>query len=1325
MATEETPLGLKRLNALREAHVSEEDISLYRSQAEEALRKESIPEEEIRAFFGDPKLDTESISKAIKEDKTWHPPMVPEGQEGKYNPDAKLTDSIWGAFESGLKNSSMGLAARGELSDIELKPGAGMAEQFAQAAGMTIGDLVPGIAGAVSAGAFTGAAVSAAASPLAGIPAGAAAAAFTAGAVPAGIRKLLTEKYRRGEVKSAQEFSDVFTAVLAQSMKEGAISLATMGAGQFTGKLAKPLTSKLGGLLGKTAETGAKLTGEALTMGVAGPAVEGRLPEPEDFTNSAVMVLGLHTTFGIAGKTVGAAAKGASRVAENMKTSAVAEKLRVIYEQTGMTPDQVSAMAEKDPFLHKELLLPGKELPESLKPFRETEAETKATKAKLELPESLGGGEEQLEFSFVERAAKEEPAPKETITDRYSATTPEELSKMSADEANKIVRSQIKTTPEAVRQPLEIVRNVFDEYDPILKLQKEVSGAKTNDEALAAIKASDNPYILFRNNKGVVGKTIVATQYETFDFSTLKKNGESLANILKQYKNDPDKAREFENFLSAARSLELAKRGIEGLNEEATRVASQKVYEAGLKKFGKDARRVVDFQSRILKYAVDAGIKSPEEYQAMLAKGENYVPFQRVIEGEVPQTAGAGLRPKDPLKEIKGSKREIISPIESIIRNTNDLITMAERNRGMKALKELFDKNPEYAEVVEKGDKGKEITLPDGEKAVQYRKLEDNEVAYFENGKRTVFKVSEDVAKAINGTAPQANDLIQKLLSAAEKPAQTLRRGVTFDLFFTAKNITRDQLHAFIMSNNGYIPVVDYLRGAFSLARKDEAFVNWMKGGGMAATIQNIDRNYLSQNIVKLQKETGFMKTAQNAVRSKAEILSIISELGELPTRIGEFKKSSKGRDDIDSIIKASYDARNITLDFQKRGAITAAVNSITPFLNARLQGNYQLYEAIRDKPGQIAARGAVLSAASLLLWAATHDDERYKQTPQWQKDLFWIVPVDKWVPATKEEEGTPMSRQRADGSWEINLGKTYKIPKNQELGMLFSSVLTTSLDAIKEKDPEAVKELAKTLLSSFLVPDAPLGLKLPAELATNYSFFYRSPIVDHFTEQRLPHLQYNANTTSAAKMLSEAMFEAGIPQGFIPSPAKTDYAVRGVFGTLGGYGLTAISQTLQALGAKTDTKITSEDWNKISWVRAFQVRMPEQSKYINEFYDIQKNEVIAWRNSYKRLEKIGDEEGMIKMSKRQEYQIADYLRKDYKAAADDMKTIRDQVASISKMPDEQITREEKDRAITSLLWRRAEIARAMIEAYKDAKKTLEAGGELSDLTPDAVEDDE
>lgn len=1476
-ASTEEPKGAKQIKALREEGIPEADINEWRKVREDALREGGVPEEEIRAFFGDPPTpDQKPIKEAIKADPVWHPPMaIPSSQEAKPStPEIpKETKGIWDAFEAGLEGSSAGLAWRGKLPDKEFKPSGSMLEEFAHSAGQAVGDIPFGAAAAtmagLTAGGIVGGYATAAGTPVVGIPAGAAAALgagyFAAGAAPAAIRKLLTNSYKNGEVKTAQEFSDLFTGVLAQSMKEGVVSLVTGGAGEATGKFIGPLTSKIGNeLVASTAKTGAKLGTEAATIAVAGPAMEGRLPNKEDFINSAALVAGMHTAFSAAGAASSAAKGKIIESIESRVASNISDKLQTIYEKTGLQPHEVTSMAEKDPVLHREIISGSKEVPKSLESYVETnqpkplsstsdyvqmdmeipgqqelglsgrspkENAFKKISIPDAVPESLGGGEVQLEFSIPEqgdlfpgrtnpnlgktgglttqdsfdfsknpefkgqldflpegqrelglsggkgeapkytelpggiagateqldlnikpgwganmdpeytqydfglgigqyqpqldipyKSSPREMPPLEGFSEntdvknigpkkRFESITPEQLKAMSSEEASKLIGSRFRTTPkDGVLTGLslaEIQRRVFDEYAPILRLQKQLTNSKTTEEAINAIQASSNPYLLARNNKGVVGKSIVALEHETFDYNTLKKTGQSLKEILTPYSKDAKKWESFEQFLGSARAVELSKRNIESGMPE---VAALKIYEEGKSKFGKDAKKVVDFQNRILKYAVDSGVISEKDYVSMVSQGEHYVPFKRVIEGEsLFSSSGSKLTvtKTGSLKEIKGSTAPIVNPIESIVRNTHDVIAMAERNRVMRSLRDLIGNNEDILTKVET-EKGKTVDFDTGEKGTQFRPLRDNEIAVYDDGKRTIYEVDDMVAKAVRAMDQSTMNLLTKLFAV---PASTLRAGATLAPDFLVKNVIRDQLHAFVASGNSYLPFLDYTRGLMSMIGKDEDYVNWLKGGGMSATIQSIDRNYISKNIVELSKDTGFLKTAQNVVKHPIQLLRAISEFGEQPTRLGEYKASTKGKSDINSVLKGAYDARNVTLDFQRRGANVSALNAIIPFFNANNQGLDQLRTLLTEHTGRTLLKGAIVASPAVLLWAANHNDPRYAELKDWEKKLFYIAMTDDWQPAKPEEEGLPNSRQKPDGSWEINLGKVYRIPKPQGIGME-ASLLEAGLDAWKLHDPQGAENLAGAILDQFL-PDVPSLPKLAAELTANHSYFRDSAIVPYFLEKELPARQYTPYTSSLAKFISQKLQDIGVDNNFIPAPAKIDYAVQSTFGGLGDYATTGISYTLEKLGY-TPEDTSPKKFEQLPFVKAFTISFPQSSRSIEEFYSEFKK-LDSYNVSFNAADKAGDMEAVAKISSSPEFKIADAMKSSFRRAQKDMKDIKADISAISKIPETEMPKNDKIRLIDALMWRRTQTAKAVLTELKQVRDAVEKGGSPED----------
>jgi hypothetical protein len=1479
-SVKEDPIGKKQLEALRAENVSESDIQLWRQNAEKAFREENVPEDDIKAYFGDPAVDPKPIQELAASANEWHAPMaLPD-----HKTDAKPASGAWDMFKAGLEGSSVGLAYRGDLPDIAPKPGASLLENVAHSAGQVAGDFIPGLAASLGVGVG---ATAVTANPIVGAGAGA----FSFGAVPAAMRKTLIDYYNKGQIKDGQDFLDRLTGTMAQAGKEGLISLVTAGAGGAGEKVAAAAGEKaFEGALAKAAtKTTGKLAGEVAAMTVSGPAMEGRLPNKEDFENAAVSTIALHAAMHYTGKAIDQTKAGAkamaAQIVENHDTPIVSKRLSAIWEKTGLLPHQIDTLAEQYPELRAELesthleadgkptypksldfiLNQNKKTfphdyvqmdlnvqqgdlfsnaPEAMKagskaPDQAAEYQTsKKVEVVHELPDSLGGGEVQLELNVPENpqqglgvpGAPELPKsgnagpedhsagtfqgklpfadgagrvpgeqlslgvqgkegipygtqldlnlPEGTIFEDFRSswgeqqklplpegydanrdapgtqygiqlsdgtyqrelpieytdgpkpkpfqptefqdgpkpiTTPvteEQLKSMSDETARKMIRDRIQGRPDQkldVRLS-EFTRRVLDEFDPILRIQKKLTGAKTKQEAIDALPASVNPYLLARNLKGVVGKAITAMQHYTFDYATLKKNGESLKQIFSKYSKSAEEGQKFEEFLVSARARELHARGIQtGIDP----VAAEKTYQDGKSQYGLDAKRVVEFQRRILRYAVDSGLKSEEEYAAMTGANEHYVPFNRIVEKEIAPIGGQGINSSDPFSKIKGSERPIISPIEQIARNTTEVLAMAERNRTMRALKNLLQGEEAFSSSKRVEDGTKLVNPETGEEVTQFQPLGEHEVAVFEKGKREVFTVDADLKKAISGMDADSMNLITRILAG---PASALRKGATLTPQFVIRNVVRDQAHAFLMSRNHYLPVIDFVSGLTSVMKHDDSFVEWVKGGGMASTVYGVDSDYVSKNIQKLQRDTGFLKTAWNVAKSPLELVELMksaAEKTEEATRVGEFKRSKTraekaGATPIDSTLKAAFDARNVTLDFQKRGSDVKAINAIIPFWNAKNQGIAQIVDHLRERPMQMTVKAAAIMLPSLLLWAKNHEDPRYAELEGWEKALFWNVMTDNWVPAMKGEEGTPMSRQKPDGSWEINRGKIHKVSKPQELGLIYGSSLEAMLDSFKLHDPTAASDLGKAILGQ-VVPDLlPTGISVPVELMSNYDIFRNRNIVPYDVQKSLPHMRYSPYTTEAAKFLSRKLFEAGVDNEYIPAPAMVDHAVKGLFGGWGELGLYGSSYALEKMGA-TEHDMPEKDFSDIPSVKAFEVRVTEQSKSVDQFFSHYK-EMSQWQESMKKAMKEKDANEILRLNSRPEAQLYNVISGSFSTAQKAMKELKKQVIQLNSLPASAVTRDERLRLTDALLWKRMSIAQSAIYEFQRAQSLIKKG---------------
>lgn len=799
-----------------------------------------------------------------------------------------------------------------------------------------------------------------------------------------------------------------------------------------------------------------------------------------------------------------------------------------------------------------------------------------------------------------------------------------------------------------------------DDLNPLRVLRDELSDGK-------AVPIEQDPYRLARLARGAYGKAEQMIENGTFSFKSLADTGKSLTAILKPVKNDLDG---FRAYMAGRRTLELASRDIKtGISVKD----AQEVVRDGAKTYAKPFEELVAYQRRVLDYLRDSGIVGPEAYAAMVEANKDYVPFFRMMEDE---SGGKGsnsraLRVKDPIKGIKGSSREIIDPIESIIKNTYLYVGLAEKNRALTALDDLAAQSPKGEDFVAKpkdkpASKGsvplldflKENGIDTDQEAFAafkpegFRPSKDN-IAFYRNGRREVRQVAPDVAEAVNAMDRESFGLLMRILAT---PARLLRLGATQAPEFIVRNPIRDQFSATILSEHGYIPVYDFVRGLGSVLKNDKSYQNWLKSGGSNATLVSMDRKHIESEVMKLSNPT-VMGKLKNVVKSPLDFLRMMSELAENATRVGEFKRAvGKGK----TPMEAAFSSREVTLDFARIGAQMRGVNALIPFFNASIEGTDRELRAFKKRPLATSFKvAAAITLPSVLLWFANHDDERYEEIPQWQKDLFWLV-------FTK------------DNVW--------RIPKPFALGVLFGSVPERALEAFFGKNPNAFKHVGKSIKDAFLPNMIPAFMAPVIEQFSNRSTFTERPIIPKYLENVLPEYQYAPYTSETGKLLGKTIAKIpGMDKSSFASPMVLDNYVRAWTGGLGQYAVSAADKALRATGVaptKVDPTLTASD---MPVIKAFAVRHPSASaQSIQDFYETYEERKKAL-GTVKYLTKLGDKESAQSTSEGRNLETAERV---HKALGQQMKFARD------VWLNKDITPEEKRTLIDRTYMRAIEVAK-------------------------------
>lgn len=1043
------------------------------------------------------------------------------------------------------------------------------------------------------------------------------------------------------------------------------MNAATVGVATAVGQTAAELGASSGDAARLTrdvvglADTAAILAGTAPVMGIRrGPTGApqdvnlGFLPKEADFSSTAQLFGG-------------------------EKTGPV---LRRVYREKGILPAEVVADASKDVTITQDLLA-GR------------------------MPKAYGG---------------EPPPPPPEGGAGLAPGAPKEpfaLSDESVAAAQSRILAKISIGAHQ-KQPVSIQNlytDVVDSLNPFREFTKEATGVRK----LKDLPTATDPYQLARLTRGSFGRADQYLEYGTFNFKTLANNGPALSEVLGPVRDDLPG---FRAFAVSKRAIELEKRGIES---GFTLGDAGIVVDAGPDKYIVAARGTVEYQNRVTGYLRDAGVISSDEYRAMVDLNRDYVPFFRVMDDGAaggPGGAGRGLRAKNPLREIKGSERPIIDPLESVIKNTYTYVALAEKNAVGRAFIQMAKKSGhpetyfrkiedpirpvqvqeseirrmlnEFVSLKRKVTRSKtettsitsaerstasradaavrarveealtsrgfspgeadqmlarlskasgdatttverlvksiettefipelDIRVPH-EVATLFRKIRaplgPNQIAVYEDGKRLVYEVDSDIAEVFRNIDSQTANILVKILAV---PARTLRAGSVLTPEFISRNMLRDQLTATAFVPN-YVPVVDFVSGAMSLIKKDASFQNWLKGGGANSALISMDRRYLSEHLFKLSGETGLASRAWNVAKSPLEGLRILSELAENATRIGVSKRTlGKGLTKTE-IQNAAFVSREGTLDFARIGAKMRSYNMVTAFANAAVQGVDRTFRAFTERPvGTSVKVLAGITLPSVLLWWANKDDQRYQELPQWQKDLFWIIPTDNWRPANGPEAFPEYLTRTRNGVREVNDGTIYRVPKPFELGVIFGSLPERILDAFFNDNPEAFKNFEETLVQAFTPSVVPTAALPMMEQFANRKSFTGNPVVSRRAEGLLPEYQYNDYTTETAKALGrvfgafpgltgkavdapEGSFTGGLARA-LTTPALIENYIRAWTGGMGRYALQIADFGLKQAGISPDIPAPERTLADIPLIRAFVVRYPSASaKSISDFYD-------------------------------------------------------------------------------------------------------------------------
>ncbi len=594
------------------------------------------------------------------------------------------------------------------------------------------------------------------------------------------------------------------------------------------------------------------------------------------------------------------------------------------------------------------------------------------------------------------------------------------------------------------------------------------------------------------------------------------------------------------------------------------------------------AENLYEFQRNVIEnFVIPAGGISQAEYQKLIAKYPSYVPFFRATNkrGKLNQfIKGTLANQSSPIKTANGGGELLISPLESIIRNTEKMVKFGTRQRTMQILAEYADSVDGMGKFMEKvspdmmmtreGKKSFEMikdVLADKVNAEDYLDLtgaiadilgdtdggfspiadEKNMIVTVMNdGKKSYYQIHDRLLyEAIADMTPQEANMAVRISGAIMNPMKILI--TQNNPIFALTNAIRDIQTAYKNSNinNPIMFAAKYANAAYGMLKKSDDYKRYQAMGGGHSSELSANMESIKESIRALNNKdkVAAVRFLGSIIRHPIQSIAAVNDFVESTPRFMEFKNKLNQTGDTQSAI---YAADDLTTNFKRVGKKGRSLNKVIMYNNAGVQGLDKLRRSFTDVPKNERNARIVKYAVCALITTALAE--------------FWNRRDDE-----SEEAWENLSAYKKNNFYNFYIGdgNFLSIPKARELSAL-SSFFERCADKYFYDNDEAFYDFGGYLWQQFTPPVLPEPGN-PADMAhslfgstvlsslTDIGFnkdFKGSPIESDYDKNLYPFQRYSENTTKLAVWLGQT----DIARKLDISPKQLDHILSSNLGIIG-----------------------------------------------------------------------------------------------------------------------------------------------------------------------------
>jgi hypothetical protein len=365
-------------------------------------------------------------------------------------------------------------------------------------------------------------------------------------------------------------------------------------------------------------------------------------------------------------------------------------------------------------------------------------------------------------------------------------------------------------------------------------------------------------------------------------------------------------------------------------------------------------------------------------------------------------------------------------------------------------------------------------------------------------------------------------------------------------------------------------------------------------------------------------------------------------------------------------------------------GVVGSAVSNLiplTPFLTARIQGLYRLFETgtagaptsligkgVIGIPAAIVTRGLMVTAINAGINMMYGDEDWYKKLSVKDRLANMYVKVGDTVIA---------------------------LPRAYEVGELFGALPTLLLDSIrKENGNDIAMGTAEFMKKTFLLEPVPQIIKPIAELVANKNFYTGQAIETLSDKNRPKENRFDEYTSSVAKFAGQLAPVTGL------SPKQVDTLIRGYLGTSATLFLGTVDSLASTGGTRPQgvfgdpTSVSGVVGNLTGLSSILKTQSQLNNKFVGDFYEL-KQKVTEVVNAINDAARIGDSETV--RARLEKMPQARNLYTAFNSANARLSEINRQMDTIRRSP--QFTPERKIELLERLRDAKGKLSQQMVEA--------------------------